>query len=137
VQAMHIHDGQLLVVYNTNKLYRYDAETGEYLGSTELAGSDSSRVACDFSQPGQLALLLGTDLHLIDLDSWQVYTVVEDCFGYMAEENMTFVRGYAGEDSYSLGIFKICGYEELTRRAEAVLGELELTSEQKARYGIE
>lgn len=137
VKAMHIHDGQLLVVYDTKKLFRYDAVTGAYLGSTDLGSSDNSRVEWDFSQPGRLALLLGMDLNLIDLNSWQMYTFVEDCFGRLREKDQLFVRGYAGTSSYSLGLFRFYDYGELILRAEKILGKLELSAEQKTKYGIE
>ena len=137
VKAMQIHDGQLLVVYDTQKLYRYEAGTGNYLGSTDLGSSDNSRVEWDFSQPGRLALLLDMDLNLIDLSSWQMYTFVEDCLGCLHSKDQIFVRGFAGTDSYCLGLFRLSDYKELIRRAEAALGELELTSEQKTKYGIE
>ena len=137
VKAMHIHDGQLLVVYDTKKLFRYDAVTGAYLGSTDLGSSDNSRVEWDFSQPGRLALLLGMDLNLIDLNSWQMYTFVEDCFGRLREKDQLFVRGYAGTSSYSLGLFRFYDYGELILRAEEILGKLELSAEQKTKYGIE
>lgn len=137
VKAMCIHDGQLLVVYDTKKMYRYEADTGIYLGSTDLGSSDNSRVEWDFSQSGRLALLLGMELNLIDLNSWQMYTFVDDCCGCLYGKDQLFVRGYAGTDSYSLGLFHFSDYEELILRAEEILGELKLTSAQKTKYGIE
>lgn len=136
VETMKIYDGQLLVVYNTEQLFRYDIKTGEYLGSLDTVGADEN-AKWDFSVPGQLALHLNKDLNLIDLNSWQLYTHVGDCYAYLPESRTAFVMGYAGTDSYSLGTFQISDHQGLIQRAEAILGGLELTTEQKTVYGIE
>lgn len=138
-QSMRFYGEQLLVAYDNGVLYRYDAQTGDYLGNLEItAGSYKSTpyFVWDFSQEGILALQLNDELNLIDLESWQRYTQVSRCAAYLPERNAVLVMGTAEDNTTIIGMYEIYSVQGLIEKARQLLDGLELTPEQKTEYGV-
>lgn len=129
---------QLLVLYGTEKVYRYQASSGAFLNQMDVdAGSAVGDCRWDDSQPGTLALFRGDTLNLLDTARWVVRAHVDDCLGFSLEEGLILTAQRDEDQGLHLGYYKLYSYEDLIERAKQQLGDTALSPEMRGKYGIE
>ncbi|WP_029233221.1 toll/interleukin-1 receptor domain-containing protein [Butyrivibrio sp. VCB2006] len=130
---------ELLVVYSDGYLYRYNAETGEYIGQCELTYSSVYKNA-EFSfdmEKRHLFVNMGAILNIVDIDDWFEITYLTTCFGYhdATDSFICFSRDKESTDSF-IGYFNQYTVDELIQRAKDMLKGSEMSEDLKNYYGI-
>ena len=133
-------DEQILVVFGDELLYRYDAETGEFLGSSKveaayygLSDSADMRIVNDGKE---LMIMTGSTLGVVNTDSWVEVAVVYNALGYHESTDRFFAYSYASLQNYQIGTFRHYTLQDLVNKAYDILGSAELSEDKKSRYGI-
>ena len=132
----------LLIPYDQGFLYRYDAETGEYLGQSELTADHTGltlhNIKFDYyKDSGLLYIQQGTTLNILNTSRWLELTAIKSCFGYNSESD-TFIVSFYDENKFNkLGFFKHYTLEELIQKGKNIIGDIEMSDEMKAEYGID
>ena len=133
----------LLVPYEQGNLYRYDVETGEYLGQSEFSVSSSVASFTDMSfyYDNKNSLLYIQDnsllLSIIETRKWLELTCIYPCIGYNKESDTFITSSKNDELKDSLAYFKRYTLEELIQRGKEQVGDISMSEENKAKYGID
>lgn len=134
---MMIHNGELLVIYDNNTLYRYDLATSNVLGALDIyAKKIYDDFEWNFYGDDRLAIKIDQQLNLIDIEKWELYSHVDFCTGFVPESEIALVLGYTEDTSRSVGYFKIYSPTELIEKAEKLLSGYSLTEKQLSDYGL-
>lgn len=136
-KALQFHNNLLLVLFSDGQLYRYDAADGNLLGKLNASYHQYpiEDVSWDFSEEGILMLRAGSVLNRIDINSWELLFTAPHCLAYCPSESFLFMYDYS--TTPQLGFFKMYSTQELIEKAKTMLNGLELTEEQKSKYGID
>ena len=130
---------EILVLYEGNKLYRYDPKDGSLLGVADISGYVNSGGTISFRQDKKNnCLYIQCDylLSIVDTKNWVEMAAVQQCFGYDMPRDRIITYSSLGDEEYRIGYFKHYTLEELIQKGKDILGGLELTEEQKSYYGI-
>ena len=92
---------------------------------------------CSISSAGEgkISVLVNDRLNLIDTDYWQSYTTVAGCLHYAPEQQYIFTVSYL-DDETVIGYYEEYDLQELIYRAYKQLNGLDVTEEQRNRYGL-
>ena len=129
---------EFLAAYGNGDIYRYDAETGEYLGRSELAYNkvyDNASFTFDYEQ-NVLFLKLGSLLSLIDLDSWKLITYMNSELAYHKPTDTFLVYAYDTIKESRVGYFRHYTVEELIQKGNDMLKGQEMSETLKDTYGL-
>lgn len=129
---------ELLVVYESGDLYRYDAETGEYIAKVELAYNkfyDDAKFIFDMEN-NTLYLQMGPLLNVIDLESWNLITYMTTALAYHEKTDTFLVYSYSTVKEIQVGYFRHYTVEELIQKGRDMLRGQEMSEELKKNYGI-
>ncbi len=129
---------EFLAAYGNGDIYRYDAETGEYLGRSELAYNkvyDNASFTFDYEQ-NVLFLKLGSLLSLIDLDSWKLITYMNSELAYHKPTDTFIVYAYDTIKESRVGYFRHYTVEELIQKGNDMLKGQEMSETLKDTYGL-
>ncbi len=129
---------EILVVYADGFLYRYNAESGEYIGKIELsynkAYTDASFV---FDMDNKkLYVQMGPILNIMDLDSWTMTAYLTSALAYHKGTDTFLVYSYSGGDDPKIGYFKQYTVDELIQKGREMLKGQEIREELRTAYGI-
>ncbi|MBR6172889.1 MAG: TIR domain-containing protein [Eubacterium sp.] len=130
----------LLVAYSSGHLYRYNAETGELLGQSDLTWSSSIEPKAEFlndPQNGLLYLQLSDTLDIIETDTWYEETSISRCLGYHSPTDRFYVYSHPNGSTYTVGYFNRYSVDELVQKAKDMLHDNEMPDSVKTEYGIE
>ncbi len=129
---------ELLVLYADAKLCRYDL-SGKVLSWTDLyyyvADMDIySTVDWYFGQQGCGINISGL-CTILDPESWQSYAYVPSCLLYAPELDRFFVQ-LETANTPDIACYQRYTTEELIAMAKEILGDIELTEDQRRQYGL-
>ncbi len=126
---------QNLLVVTEEALYRYDL-SGRLLTEIPIAPV-STPCSCTLmvSRRGSLALMVNQQLCLINMTDWQSYASVSDCLYYDQENGIIYTLGEI-DNVLQVGSYEEYDLGELMEMAKAQVGTLQLTEEDKAKYGL-
>jgi len=130
---------QILVVYDEGFMFRYDAESGAFIGRSEVETYPgyAERAKIRFSEDGKTIFIQTyfiTDV--VDVDTWVELAVVWNSLGYHEGSDGFYSFSYTGAKDYRVGYFRHYTLQDLIDKAHKILGGAELTQEQKSQYGI-
>ena len=131
----------LLVPFEKGFLFRYDADTGEYLGQSEYTATQNSAVlhqmAFGYDTDNDLLFIHHNSvLSVIDINSWLEITAVDSCFGYNNESDTFIVSVRDKNNAVKLGYFRHYTLDELIKKGKSIVGDIKMSDEKKAEYGI-
>lgn len=133
------HDDLLLVPYANGYLYRYNAQTGEYLERTEITYPGSSDYKTTFSfddEAGLMYLQIGTLIDVIDKKSWTELAYLSQALGYHSKTDTFISHSYSTSEGYTIGYFKHYSLEELIEKANKLIEGAQISEDLKKAYGI-
>lgn len=130
--------GELLVLYADANLYRYDL-SGAVLSRTDLyyyVNDMSNRSTVDwyFGQQG-CGINIGGLCTILDPESWQSYAYVPSCLLYAPVLDRFFVQ-LETANTPDIACYQRYTTEELIAMAKEILGDIELTEDQRRQYGL-
>ena len=137
----------LIVSYSSGKLYRYDAKTGELLYKNSYSDKDDTYFFED-DQPLYKTKFIFDKEHscmymhnlkmtnIFDLDTFTEIGCVKQSLGYHAPTDTFLALSLSEDDGYILGYFNHYTLKDLIRKAKDILGDHELSQDQKDAYGI-
>ena len=139
VGSLFVSREDLFVLYGTDKVYHYRVSDGTFLNKIDV---DAGSVVCsdcrwDDSKPGTLALFNDDTLNLIDTERWVVRTHVPDCLGFDLQENLVFTSMNKGSEPMKFGYYEIYNYKQLIDMAKQQLEGMTLSTEMRAKYGLQ
>lgn len=130
----------LLVAFDNGTLNRYDAETAEFLGRSDLTVvSMASLYEADMDydkEQGLLYVQIGTMLDIIETDTWIELTSISNCYGHNKETDTFITSGYDGVNNGIVGYFEHYSVDRLIQKARDYLQGEEMSDELKSMYGI-
>lgn len=134
IGAIQFYGDKLLIV-SSNKLYCYGVD-GTLISEMDIVGA-AIPFDCSISSAGEgkISVLVDDRLNLIDTDYWQSYTTVEGCLHYAPEQQYIFTVSYL-DDGTVIGYYEEYDLQELIYRAYEQLNGLDVTEEQRNRYGL-
>ncbi len=131
----------LLIAYENGTLFRYNAETGEFLGKTDLSVSymsymyDSSFEVDE--EHGLLYVKVGDILDIIETDSWIETTRILYCLGWDKETDTFLTYSYdKSRKEGKIGYFEHYSVERLIQKTKDYLQGEEMSEDQMSMYGI-
>ena len=129
----------LFVLYGTDKVYRYRVSDGAFLNKIDVDAGSIVYSDCrwDDSNPGTLALFNDDTLNLIDTQRWVVRAHVPDCLGFDLQENLIFTTTNKQDEPLKFGYFEIYDYRQLIEMAKEQLEGMTLSTEMRAKYGLQ
>jgi len=136
-------DGQKLffVVFADGTLSRYDADTKEFIGKTDIMISGGTKYRDPIftwdDEKHTLYLQLDTILSIVDTETWITESIVYQCLGYHAGSDRFYIYSKGGEEGNEIGYYKHYTVEDLIQKAKDILHGTEMSPEEKAMYGIE
>ena len=90
-----------------------------------------------YKDSGLLYIQQGTTLNILNTGRWLELTAIKSCFGYNSESD-TFIVSFYDENKFNkLGFFKHYTLEELIQKGKNIIGDIEMSDEMKAEYGID
>lgn len=125
-------DGGIMTV-SEDAVLRYYSPDGKMRWTLPL---DSTAFSCGDIRwidggDGILMILCGDSMNLLNTDEQLLMTTISGCHGYQSESRRFICKdlsGYGWRERYTL--------DSLIARAEEILGSYDLTSRQKAAYGL-
>ena len=134
-------DNCLIVAYDNGTLYRYNTESGEFVGKSDLSVySNASRYSYDRivvdEESNHLYVYAGGILDIFELDSWTETTAITGCYDYNKTTDTFIVYGYENADEYQVGYFNHYTTDQLIEKTKDLLQGIEMTEDQKSMYGI-
>ncbi len=130
----------LLVPYSNGLLYRYQANTGEYVGNSDISvyRSDSYEAQFDYMSSDNTLYIQIYDLtDVINLDSWVEEGCIRNSLGHHRLTNRFYTYSYKNSGENHIGYFSHYTTEELIQRAKDILKDTKMSDEMKSIYGIE
>ena len=129
----------LLVPSENFSLYRYNGETGEFLGRTKFSYS-ASGMEPDFIFSLDQKILyfyMGSSLSIIDTETWVETAFIRNCIGYAPVVNKIYASGYSSSGGINIGYFPYYTVDDLIKKAEDLLAGAEMSDEVKSEYGLD
>ena len=130
---------QILVVFDDGSFYRYDGETGDFIGKTEVEmyynTFKEATLTIDEEQ-GLIFIQTGNITDLLETESWVEVAVVWNSLGYHKPTDTFFAFSFTGTVDFHIGYFRHYTLQELKDKAYRILKGSEMSEEQKMRYGI-
>ena len=135
-------DGEFLLVnFKTGTLVRYNPDTGENLGTTDIAAYSMSFANGNFEFDDEKDLLFvntGYLMDVVDAKSWLQLCYIENCFGYNKKTDSFLTYGFTrSQDESYVGWFKHYSIDDLIAKAKNHLGDAEMSDGKKSIYGIQ
>ena len=129
----------LFVLYGVDKVYRYRVSDGTFLNKIDVDTGSVVLSDCrwDDSKDGTLALFNNNTLNLIDTQRWVVRTHVADCLGFDLQENLVFTTMSKKSEPMKFGYYEIYNYKQLIDMAKQQLEGMTLSTEMRAKYGLQ
>lgn len=124
-----------LLVVTEEAICRYDF-SGQLL--TEIPISPVStpfHCTISISDGGTLAILVDNQLSLINTSDWQCYASITDCLYYDYKNGIIYTTGVIDEIR-QVGYYTEYDLNDLMEMAKEQVGNLQLTDEDKEKYGI-
>ena len=130
----------LIILYEGGTISRYTMKDGLYRGSSEITYGNYYEFTCGFEfdyENKSVYIRLSDNLDIIDTTTWSEVTSINNCLGHHNPTDRFFT--YSSIDDYNaqIGYFERYSTMELIEKAKEMVGDSELTEEQKAKYGIE
>lgn len=129
----------LFVVYNSKALYRYDPETGAFIGSSGISTYDrfAYRAFLEFDDANKtLRIELGELCDIVETDTWIETLFINNYAGYCKENDQFFAYSYEDSSEIHLGYFKHYTLDDLKAKAQNILQGIEPSEDLKSLYGI-
>ena len=129
---------QLLVIYGSGSLYRYDAATGTLLGKTEMTLPTSTEPGTEFTFDRENKLMyvqVDDTLGIIETDTWYEETFIKTCMGHHAPTDRIYSYSRPSS-SFTIGYFRHYTTDELIKKARDYLQGAEMSDEEKSEYGL-
>ena len=130
----------LLVPCENACLYRYNSETGEFLGRTGYSRAVSSSLGVNFVfslDASTLYLLQSSGMSMIDTKDYVEIAYIPSCAGYVPLTDRIYTSSYVNGGSYSYGYFPRYTVDDLVKKAEDLLQGAEMSDEVKSEYGLD
>ena len=130
----------LLAALTNGTLYRFNANTGELLGKTELSETLSFMNPATFIFDRGSNLLYvknGDRMSVLDTETWYEELYLSRCLGYHQPSDRFYSYSVPEASTITLGYFKHYSMEDLIQKAKDILQGAELPDEVKMEYGIE
>ncbi len=138
--AMEIVDvngeSNLFVVYGNGYMYRYDATNGEYRGRTKLTEpGDRASISYDPAS-GLIYVNTFSATDVIEPDSWYEIASVPFCIGHHSGSDTFYTVSFIDTSAFRIGRFRRYTLDELVAKAEAILGDSEMSDELRDDYDL-
>ena len=130
----------LLVAYSDGSLYRYASEDGSFIGKSDITTLRSTTQGITFSIDEENSLLYLQQEHvtdMVDINSWIETACISRCFGHHGPTDRFITYSRTKTKEHHLGYYKRYSTVELVEKAKKILGDAELTDEQKSEFGID
>ena len=129
----------LLVQYDNGRLLRYDASTGELVGTIETGTGNYLYETLISHADGDKYIYVsaGGVMVAINTDTWLVEIEMNNFLGHHAASDVFFSYSYANRtDETYVGFYRHYTVNELIDKAKKELHSAELSDEKKSMYGI-
>ncbi len=127
---------QVIVLYN-EKISKYDADTGKLLGECSLRSfSYYPSFYIDRDEKMLYVSCSYSGISKIDMDEWMEVALIENGIGYDPKEKIYYVTRNPDYNNTEIGYIKDYSVDELIEIGKDKLNGAEMTSEQKAKYGL-
>lgn len=131
----------IVVAYTNGTLYRYDKETFEFLGKSDLSVIGSSFVSnkyFDYDSEKGLLYFKNSDItDVVETDTWVEVTCIYNSFGHNKKTDTFLTYGYDQKSTEGVvGYFKHYSVDDLIQKTKDYLHGEEMSVEQKSTYGI-
>ncbi len=135
--GMTFTEEELIVLYSDGGLYRYQPDTGEFIGKNEVMVG-TGEVFFEQDKENHLLYIQIDDLtDIVDLDGGLETAHVPRSLGYHRGQDIFITLSGGAKEKTKVGYYKRYTVPELIEKAHAILQDTELTEEVKSRYGIE
>ncbi len=136
-QAIYCHDQLLYVIYSDSELYCYSLTDGSFISKINIdLPSYIHDVQWAILPNGDLSILTGQKLNIIDTKENTLKTNVDHCLSYHVEDQKIYAGTHDDDRNLLLGYFDMYSYKDLIAMAKEQLGNTVLTPQQKSQYGI-
>ena len=130
----------LVAAYADGSLGRYDPDTGEVIGMTDISSYIGHLTAATF-QPdwdnGYLYIQFDMLTDVINMNTWYEEAYLTSCFGHHIPTDRFYCSSSAVTGEEEVGYFRHYTVQELVDRAYAIVGEdAEMPEYLRARYGL-
>lgn len=131
----------LLVVYENGTLSRYEADTAQFTGKTDITVSTLSTLySAGFEHDAEQGLLyvqVGNNMDVVETDTFVEVAKVVGCFGHHKATD-TFITSAFEDTSYDcmMGYFEHYSVDRLIQKTRDHLQGEEMSEDQKSMYGI-
>ena len=132
----------LLVAYNDGYLFRYDPNTGDYLGKSQYTGFSEGiegpdSISYDPSS-GFIYIQLSSTVDVIELSKWYEVASMDLCLGHHVPTDTFYSLAHMASESndYTLGRFEHYSIEDLKDKANEILQGEEISENLRADYGL-
>ena len=140
--AFYLYEDQILALCDDGKIYRY-TQDGKYISNIGLylysdfqsdIAEEPFDLKWDFTNDGSLILDVYGYGNIIDCGTWQLKAYAKDMVAYLPEKDalVVSVDGLEG----GVGEFARISTQELMKQAKEILGDFELSEEQRVSYGL-
>ena len=126
----------LTVVYGTGYMLRYDASTGSYLGRTKITVDEGGTYVTYDPDSELIYMQNGLNMNIIETEHWIEIASVPNCLGYNVPTDSFYTFSYVSSSEYNIGRYRRYSLEELIAKAEAILGDSEMSPELRDDYGL-
>lgn len=129
----------LAVVYSQGILIRYDATTGEFIGSSDISTysnhTPTAEITVDY-ESGTMYVQQERLMNVIDLDSWVETICIQDCLGHHMRTDRFYATSYMFDGEVNIGFFRHYSPEELIQRAREIIGNNSMPDDLRGAYGL-
>ena len=129
----------LIVPYSDGNICRYDASTGELVYKNTYTSSSSQDCDAKFYFDAEHSCVYLTHDHMtniFDLETFTEFNYIDTSLGYHAPTNTFICTCTVDDHGNQLGYFNNYNLDDLIRKAKEILGDHEMTQDQKDAYGI-
>ena len=129
----------LIVPYSDGNICRYDASTGELVYKNTYTSSSSQNCDAKFYFDTEHSCIYLTHDHMtniFDLETFTEFNYIDNSLGYHAPTNTFICTCTVDDHGNQLGYFNNYNLDDLIRKAKEILGDHEMTQDQKDAYGI-
>ena len=134
------HEKSLWVLYSDHLVCEYDLRTGRQLRSIQAdpsAGALDEHITWDFTEDGELFLNMGSVGAQIDLALGGMTAEVRSFVCRIPVQDRILVCYKAGSEKYSFVSYPRYTVGDFIRKGKELVGDMELSEEQKAAYALE
>ena len=140
--TFYTKDGEdvLLTATSTGFLCIYNLSDYSIMGETTIAIRDDAETDTTMSfdtERGYLYILSGSNLSMVEIDSWYEVAVIERSLGHSNTTDRMYTYSdvdLAGE--YVYGYFEHYTLEQLVQMGKDYLGDYQMSDEEKSAYGL-